>query len=459
MKIHLESERYPLAFLVALFDLSLVFLSAFAAYYLQTGHFSPQLNHEVIILLTALMIISCSSFSNLYLSWHGQRLKHQLFKIISVWVFVFLCLFNLLFLSEQYEFFSRNWLVLWFVIGINLNCIYKIILFLIFKKLRQSGKNLRHVLILGQTKLTTDIVNRSIEYPEYGFKIKQMNINSADFIETEYLQKVLNTVENNTYQELWICLPFSEAANIKKLLYHLRNSTLEIRLFPSIEELSLLNYDVTHLMGFHSINLSCSSIVNLNATVKSCQDVFITCIILCIISIPCLIISILIKITSPGPVLFKQLRHGLNKKEFTIYKFRSMNVHTESKGKTTQATKNDVRITKLGAFLRKTSLDELPQFINVLQGKMSIVGPRPHALAHNEYYQYSIKSYMWRHKVKPGITGWAQINGHRGETDTLEKMQARVEHDLWYIENWSLILDLKIIFLTILKGFINKNAY
>lgn len=173
----------------------------------------------------------------------------------------------------------------------------------------------------------------------------------------------------------------------------------------------------------------------------------------------CLAIAVAIRVTSPGPVLFKQYRTGINGRKFRVYKFRSMVVHREGDSSITQATRNDVRVTKVGAFLRKTSLDELPQFFNVLQGRMSIVGPRPHALTHNEYYKDLVESYMQRHKVKPGITGWAQVSGYRGETDTLDKMQKRVEFDLWYIDNWSVWLDLKIIFLTIFKGFVNKNAY
>ncbi|BBH32127.1 undecaprenyl-phosphate glucose phosphotransferase [Pseudomonas sp. St290] len=150
---------------------------------------------------------------------------------------------------------------------------------------------------------------------------------------------------------------------------------------------------------------------------------------------------------------------GINGKHFKVYKFRSMVVHNESGGDVTQASRNDSRVTRIGAFLRRTSLDELPQFFNVLQGRMSIVGPRPHALAHNEYYKDLVESYMQRHKVKPGITGWAQVSGYRGETDTLDKMQKRVEYDLWYIDNWSLWIDMKIIFLTVFKGFVNKNAF
>ena len=158
-------------------------------------------------------------------------------------------------------------------------------------------------------------------------------------------------------------------------------------------------------------------------------------------------------------MLFKQKRHGWDGKPITVYKFRTMKVHEEENGQVTQAKRNDPRVTRFGAFLRRTSLDELPQFFNVLQGRMSIVGPRPHALAHNEMYKEQVEAYMQRHRVKPGITGWAQINGWRGETDTLDKMEKRVEYDLYYIENWSLWFDLKIIFLTLFKGFVHKSAY
>ncbi|EIV7826318.1 exopolysaccharide biosynthesis polyprenyl glycosylphosphotransferase, partial [Escherichia coli] len=186
--------------------------------------------------------------------------------------------------------------------------------------------------------------------------------------------------------------------------------------------------------------------------------IVISSIILIFISPILLIIACLIKLTSPGPIIFKQTRYGMDGKPIKVWKFRSMSV-MENDNKVIQATKNDIRITKIGRLLRRTSLDELPQFFNVLFGGMSIVGPRPHAVAHNEQYRNLIEGYMLRHKVKPGITGWAQINGWRGETDTLEKMEKRVEFDLEYIREWSIWLDLKIIFLTIFKGFINKSAY
>jgi len=195
-----------------------------------------------------------------------------------------------------------------------------------------------------------------------------------------------------------------------------------------------------------------------NGLIKRASDIFLSLIILALISPLLLLIALAIKLDSPGPVIFKQRRYGLDGEEILVYKFRSMRV-CEDGEQIRQAQKGDARITRIGAFLRQNSLDELPQFVNVLQGRMSIVGPRPHAVAHNEIYRNLIKGYMIRHKVKPGITGWAQVNGYRGETRTLDKMQARIDHDLDYLRNWSLRLDLHIILKTIMVVSKDRSVY
>jgi putative colanic acid biosynthesis UDP-glucose lipid carrier transferase len=192
--------------------------------------------------------------------------------------------------------------------------------------------------------------------------------------------------------------------------------------------------------------------------IKRAEDVVISCLILLLIAVPLLLIAIAVKLSSPGPVFFRQRRRGLGGSEIRIMKFRSMTC-MEDGAVVTQARKGDQRVTKVGAFLRRTSLDELPQFIQVVTGDMSVVGPRPHAMAHNEFYERVIPGYNIRHSVRPGITGWAQVNGWRGETDTIEKMEKRVEHDLQYIQKWSLPLDILIIAKTIFGGFLSKNAY
>ncbi len=258
---------------------------------------------------------------------------------------------------------------------------------------------------------------------------------------------------------MWICVPLEMGSIVRSIFYVLRNHTAEVRLIPDFRDMHLLNHRVSEVAGHYAIDLSVTPMNGMARVIKRLEDIVVGGMISILVLPVCIVIAIAIKINSTGPVLFKQYRTGANGKQFKVYKFRSMKLHQEKNGQVTQATKTDPRITSFGAFLRRTSLDELPQFYNVLQGRMSIVGPRPHALAHNEQYKELVESYMRRHKVKPGITGWAQVNGLRGETDTLEKMEKRVEYDLWYIDNWSVWLDLRIILLTVFKGFINKNAY
>lgn len=210
--------------------------------------------------------------------------------------------------------------------------------------------------------------------------------------------------------------------------------------------------------GIPIIALRETPFYGVDGLLKRLCDIILSTVILAVTFPVFMVISILVKITSKGPVIFKQKRYGLEGKEITVYKFRTMKVMEDGE-KVEQARKNDTRLTRIGGFLRKTSLDELPQFINVLQGRMSIVGPHPHAIAHNEEYRKVINGYMIRHKVLPGITGWAQVNGYRGETETVDKMVARIQHDIDYIRNWSIALDLKIIVKTLLVVFTDKQAY
>jgi putative colanic acid biosynthesis UDP-glucose lipid carrier transferase len=207
------------------------------------------------------------------------------------------------------------------------------------------------------------------------------------------------------------------------------------------------------------LHLTADPLVGLNRWIKGIEDRGLACLILILISPLLAFLAIGVKLSSPGPVIFRQRRHGWDGRPIKVYKFRTMVQHEEPPGCVTPARPDDGRVTRFGAFLRRTSLDELPQFVNVIQGRMSIVGPRPHALAHSRQYQHLVESYMLRHRVKPGITGWAQVNGWRGPTDTLLKIKKRVEHDLYYIENWSLLFDLEIIALTVVKGFTHPNAY
>jgi len=265
-------------------------------------------------------------------------------------------------------------------------------------------------------------------------------------------------VKENRVQLIYLSLPMSKQDRILQLLDTLRDTTASVYFVPDIYVTDLIQARMDTVCGVPVVAVVDSPFSGLDGFLKRASDIVLSLLILLLISPLLLVLAIAVKLTSPGPVIFKQRRYGLDGEEIIVYKFRSMTVCEDGR-QIQQAQKNDQRVTRLGAFMRKTSLDELPQFINVLQGRMSIVGPRPHAIAHNELYRKVINGYMIRHKVKPGITGWAQVCGYRGETETLDKMQARIDHDLEYLRNWSLRLDLFIIFRTvwvILKG---QNAY
>jgi putative colanic acid biosynthesis UDP-glucose lipid carrier transferase len=229
-------------------------------------------------------------------------------------------------------------------------------------------------------------------------------------------------------------------------------------LVPDLFVFDLLHSSWISLDGIPMISVFDTPFYGVDGWLKRFEDIVLASMILTLISIPMLVIAIATKLTSPGPVIFKQRRYGLNARVMEVWKFRTMTVCEDGED-IAQATKGDMRVTRLGAFLRRTSLDELPQFINVLQGRMSIVGPRPHAVSHNEKYRKLLHGYMLRHKVKPGITGWAQINGWRGETENLEKMKYRITYDMEYISNWSLWLDFKIIMRTLLIVVRDRNVY
>jgi putative colanic acid biosynthesis UDP-glucose lipid carrier transferase len=257
---------------------------------------------------------------------------------------------------------------------------------------------------------------------------------------------------------IYIALPMASQPRILRLLEELRDTTASIYFVPDIFVSDLIQARLDSIGGMPVVAVCETPFYGINGIIKSVSDFLLAAMILIGIAPLMIALAIGVKLSSPGPVLFKQRRYGVDGRKIVVYKFRSMTV-AEDGDVVRQATRNDARITKFGAFLRRTSLDELPQFINVLQGRMSVVGPRPHAIAHNELYRKLIRGYMIRHKVKPGITGLAQVHGFRGETDTVEKMKARVEYDLEYLRNWSLLLDLQIVLKTAVVVLRRSNAY
>ena len=264
-------------------------------------------------------------------------------------------------------------------------------------------------------------------------------------------------VRRNSINRVYLALPLSTGPRIAELIKELRDTTASVYFVPNIFAFDLVQARCVEINGMPAYSICDSPMEGLSGLWKRAFDIAFACLLIMLLWPALLLIGTAIKLTSPGPVLFKQRRYGLHGEEILVYKFRSMTV-CEDGAVVAQATKGDQRITPLGALLRRSSLDEIPQLLNVLEGKMSFVGPRPHAVAHNEAYRKLINGYMLRHKVRPGITGWAQVNGLRGETASVEKMQERVRYDLDYLKNWSLALDLKIIAKT-LTVLYHRNAY
>jgi len=272
------------------------------------------------------------------------------------------------------------------------------------------------------------------------------------------LAEVAAFVQANGVAEVYITLPLGSQPRIVALLESLQGTTASIYFVPDVFGISIIQGRLQDLAGVPVVGICETPFTGTNDLIKRASDLLIASLLLVLLAPLMLLLAVGVRMSSPGPVIFKQRRNGLGGEEITVYKFRTMRVLDQGTS-ISQAVKDDPRVTPFGAFLRRSSLDELPQFLNVLQGRMSVVGPRPHAIAHNEQYRQLIQAYMVRHKVRPGITGWAQVNGHRGETETVEKMRARVEFDLEYLRNWSLGLDLQIIARTVRLVLGDRHAF
>ncbi|WXL27247.1 undecaprenyl-phosphate glucose phosphotransferase [Ectopseudomonas mendocina] len=450
------AERYPVAMLVAMLDFVLVVFSGYFSYFLRFDSLALNGRYTLSIFLFGFVVMLCLLMCGCYRSWRGRSLLAQIGRLYTGWLLAVGLVLTLAFFLKISASYSRQWFFIMLGVGIFLSTFVRIFTFQTLRYLRSSGHNLKSVLLVEAGGEISQGLDDKESLQQHGYRISCRLRYDAN---NDWLKSMADSILEHGVHEVWLCLPLSSGDSIKAVLYELRHLTVEVRFIPEWGDIPLLNHRVSSIAGHYSLDLSCTPMEGPSRLVKRIEDIVVGGIISLMIIPICIAICIAIKITSPGPVVFKQYRTGINGKRFKVYKFRSMVVHNEHSGVVTQAKKSDARVTKVGAFLRRTSLDELPQFFNVLQGRMSIVGPRPHALAHNEYYKDLVESYMQRHKVKPGITGWAQVNGYRGETDTLDKMKKRVEHDLWYIDNWSLGLDIKIIFLTLFKGFVDKNAY
>ena len=404
---------------------------------------------------------------NLGESWLRGGIKTQLRDLIVAWLALVGILLFLGYATKTSEEFSRRILLIWFFVVPPVVLLAQTFAHSLIKSLMMTPENLRSAVVVGVNDLAR---NLSAELNS----AQDMNITLRGYFDDRSLERIGlsdrpdlllgnlvelgNYVKENRVELVYITLPMIHEKRILHVMDALSDTTASIYFVPDLFVFDLIQARIDEVNGIPVLAVCESPFYGVQGLLKRLSDIFVSLVILALVSPLLVIIAVSIKLTSRGKVLFKQKRYGLDGEEITVYKFRTMKV-SEDGAVVTQAKRNDSRITRLGAFLRKTSLDELPQFINVLQGRMSVVGPRPHAVAHNEEYRKLIKGYMMRHKVRPGITGWAQIHGLRGETETIDKMKQRVHYDLEYLRLWSLGLDFMIILRTVSTVFKDPNAY
>jgi putative colanic acid biosynthesis UDP-glucose lipid carrier transferase len=432
----------------------------------QTSLFDAAPIHTVLLHFCSALAFFLFPQLELYGSWRGRALPDMFVRLAGSWAVVLLIGLFFSFLIHHVGHVSRLWLFYWYASGVTILVVYRSIAYFMLRLLRTKGLNSKRVLLVGYGSTGQELHRRSLELDWAGYDVKAVHADSSDAAKLAgqridmiaELRSIPDYVISNCIHEIWITLPLTASPQLQELRYLLRNTLVDIRWVPDVLGVQMLSNKMSNFLGFPVVDLNQPISSGLNGIVKEVFDRVFAVVALVLLIPLFIVISILIKISSPGPVFFKQPRLGLNGKPFNCYKFRSMKIHQEH-NKVTQATKDDPRITPIGRFLRRTSLDELPQFFNVLLGDMSVVGPRPHAIQHNEMYKDLLEMYMLRHRVKPGITGWAQIHGHRGETDTVDKMAKRVQFDLDYIQNWSLWMDIRIIVWTAFKGWTGTNAY
>jgi len=395
----------------------------------------------------------------------GASFLYELKCVIWTWFWVVQAFLLIAFVTKLSTDYSRQAMLTWFVLAPVTIGLWRWSILILLRNLRYFGFNIRRVAIfgagdLGRRLMQTIHSNSGMGLEVVGFyddKLKpDTQLDSVPVLGD--LESLVEDGKNGRLDRIYIALPLCAEKRIKDILSGLADTAVTVYMVPDMFVFELLHSRWQNIGGLPVISIYGTPLHGLGGLLKRVEDVILGLVILVAIAVPMLIIGLGVKLSSPGPILFKQRRYGLGGENIWVWKFRTLKVCEDDKS-FTPVSGDDHRITKLGNFLRRTSLDEFPQFINVLQGQMSVVGPRPHPIKLNEDFRRRVPKYMLRHVVKPGITGWAQINGFRGETDTLEKMEKRIDYDLYYIENWSLWFDIKIIILTIFKGFVNKNAY
>jgi putative colanic acid biosynthesis UDP-glucose lipid carrier transferase len=459
----LRAHADTLEFILRLTDVFLVALAGTLA----LGIINPDLQntkftHGAAIIVGALLTALILPAFSVYQSWRGKWLFELFFRLTAAWLTVIIILISISFLTGTSTYFSRTWFALWGTLGIILLLLARAITFKTLKILRRHGLNIRRVLIVGAGVVGNDLARRVQSSEWTGYQVVGFLDDDPEKQNKKYsthtvigpIDSIAQISTSHSIDEVWITLPLRAEERIHDIIHMLRHQTVNIRFVPDIYSFRLLNHALSEVVGLPMMDLSASPMTGLNRIIKAAEDYSLSIILIIILSPLMACIAILIKIFSPGPIIYRQERIGWNGKPFMMLKFRTMETDAEADGICWGGAQHKPT-TRIGEFLRRTSLDELPQLFNVLKGEMSIVGPRPERPMFVEQFKDEIQDYMKKHLVKAGITGWAQVNGFRGDTD----LRKRIQYDLYYIEHWSLAFDLKIIAMTLIKGLIHKNAY
>lgn len=430
----------------------------------------PRMVEAYYLLGTTAVIVFyiCTELAGLYRVWRGAPLLEECWVVFKCWAWTLPTLLLLGYAAKVSAVYSRRIVLLWFVGAPVVLCLWRIVLRRLLRALRAGGRNSRTAAIIGTGDLARRVAHAIQAAPGSGLRLVGCfddevpagsdPLGAGPTTVQGTLDDLLRRSRAGEIDHVYLALPASQEANIARIINELADSTTHLFLVPDFFFLDLLHARWTSLSSLPVISIYDGPLTGGQHALKRVEDLVLGAFFLLLAALPMLAIALAIRLTSAGPVLFRQRRYGIDGREIVVWKFRTMSV-AEDGPDLTQAKRADPRVTPLGRLLRRFSLDELPQLFNVLAGHMSLVGPRPHAVAHNEQYRRLIHGYMLRHKAKPGVTGLAQVSGCRGETDTLEKMQRRVDFDLEYLRTWSIMLDLRILARTVAAVLRGDAAY
>lgn len=436
-------------------------IAGLVAYFMRFGDFALPPTYRTAIAIAFAMTIIVFNANGVYRWRSDEGLRVALGRLVSGWGWITLALITLLYATRTGAIYSRLWFAGWAALSLACLIAGRVAWLYALRTLYARGKMIERVAIVGTVKTAAGLIRRFRRNPESGLRVVAVFVDANQPASERDIESVpicgaiaelRPWLAHNRVEQVWIALPLRTEAGVGSMLDSLADVDVRVRLVPDLVGFRVRNQGMTEVVGIPVLNVTEPPLTGAKRILKWIEDKAIALAVVAVIWPLLVALAIAVKLSSPGPVLFKQRRGGLDNVPIVVWKFRSMHVHDElAVSSMPQATRNDPRITRIGAWMRRTSLDELPQFINVLMGRMSVVGPRPHAAWMDDFYRDKIPRYALRSWIKPGITGWAQVCGWRGETDELWKMETRIQYDLYYMENWSLTFDLYIILMTVFR--------